>query len=255
MILCIDIGNTNTGAAIYNGKHLLASWRVKTDREKTADEWGLLFAQFFHYHGLEAEGIVDLVISSVVPPLDRPFHDMANRYFSRSPLVVGSTLPYPLKIQTHHPQEVGADLVMGCAGAYFRYGGPVIVVDFGTATTFTAVSKRGEVLGVAIAPGLMVSAEALFSRAAKLPRIEIRKPPSPIGKNTLHAMQSGFLYGFVGQSEKIIEKMKEKLGGKTRVVATGGLADLIAGETRSISVVDPNLVLEGIRISYERAMK
>jgi type III pantothenate kinase len=246
VILCIDIGNTNIGWGVFENNTLRVSWRSATNREKTADEWGLEALQFFSHFQLSSKEIKALLVSSVVPPLNFPFKEMGKRYFHLEPLFAGENLKIPMPILTDHPTEVGADLLIGAYSAFRQYSAPVIVVDFGTATTFSAVSPKGEFLGTAIAPGIAISAEALFSKAARLPRIQIKKPPAPIGKNTIHSMQSGFLYGFAGQAEKIIQLMKKELGEKTVVVATGGLADLVAHETKEIHHVDPDLILKGL---------
>ncbi len=254
MLLCIDIGNSNIGWGIFQKSKLKTFWRTATVRDKTSDEWGLEASLFLQKLGAEKliKKIDGIAISSVVPPLNSPFQEMCQKYFCCSPRFAGESLKIPLSISTDHPEEVGADLLVGAYSAFKQYGGPVIVVDFGTATTFSAVSKKGEFLGTSIAPGIAISAEALFSRAAKLPRVQITAPPSPIGKNTIHCMQSGLLYGFVGQAEKIIQMIKKELGNNVKVVATGGLADLISNETAEIQKVDPNLLLQGLMLLYEK---
>ena len=253
MILCIDIGNTNVGWGIFEGGKLRASWRTVTSREKEADEWGLEATLFLKHFGLTGKEIESVLVSSVVPPLNSPFREMSRRYFGADPLFAGEALKVPMPVLTDYPHEVGADLLVGAYSAAVQHGGPLIVADFGTATTFCAVSAKGEFLGTAIAPGIAISAEALFSRAAKLPRIQFKKPPSPIGKNTLHSMESGFLYGFVGQAEKIIRMMKQEIEGETKVIATGGLAELISAETKEISRVEQDLILVGLRLLHDAA--
>ncbi len=251
MLFCIDIGNTNIGWGVFEGEKLTASWRTATVRDKTGDEWGLEAILFLREFGINEKKINRLAISSVVPPLNFPFKEMGKTYFHSPPLFAGESLKIPLKVSTDHPEEVGADLLVGAYSAFKQYGGPVIIVDFGTATTFSAVSKSGEFLGTSIAPGIGISAEALFSKAARLPRIQIEKPPSPIGKNTIHCMQSGLFYGFIGQAEKIIQLIKKELGAKTKVIATGGLSHLISSGTHKIQKVDPNLLLDGLRLLIE----
>lgn len=255
MILCIDIGNTNIVSGLFKSNKLIASWRLSTQKNKTADEWWLAFKNLFQHYGYPTSSLEAIVISNVVPPLQTPFEEMCQRFFQLKPLTIGENLPYLIKINTHDPREVGADLVAEATAAFILYGGPVIVVDFGTATTFTTISKDGEFLGTVIAPGIGISAEALFVKAAKLPRIQIKKPPGVIGKNTIHSMQSGLFYGFVGQVEKIILQIRQELNEAPRVVATGGLASLIAEETTLVDEINHNLVLEGLRIIYEKSIK
>lgn len=247
MLLCIDIGNTNIGWGVFEGTELKASWRTGTLREKVGDEWGLQTSQFFSHFGLEMPRVKKIAISNVVPPLTFAFQEMSRRFFDLEASFAGESLKIPMPIRTDQPGEVGADLLVGAYAGYKTYGGPLIVVDFGTATTLSAVSAKGEFLGTSIAPGIDISAEALFAKAAKLPRIQFLKPPSAIGKNTVHSMQSGFLYGFVGQVEKIIGMMRKDMVAKAKVIATGGLASFIAKETPEISKVDENLILNGLR--------
>lgn len=252
-LLAIDIGNSNICAAVFRGETLATVWRLTTRHSMTADELGLSIMQFLRHFKILPETIDQVAVSSVVPPLDQAVREMVETYLRVDPWWVGENLPCPLKIATDSPAEVGADLLTGAYAAYRLYGGPIIVVDFGTATTVTAVSRKGEFLGTAIAPGIAISADALFARASKLPRIPILPPPKAIGTNTVHSMQSGFFYGFVGQVEKIIRKFREELGVPIRTVATGGLAEVIAKETESITILNPNLVLEGIRLMVEAA--
>lgn len=248
-LLAIDIGNSNISIGVYKNKKLACVWRITTRHNFTSDELGISIIQFLEYFLINYKEIDEIAISNVVPPLEYSIKEMVKRYFNLNPWWVGNNLQYPFQIKTDNSKEVGADLLAGAYGAFKLYEGPVIVVDFGTATTFSAISKNGGYLGTAIAPGIAISAEALFSRAAKLPRIQIQPPPSPIGTNTLHSMQSGFFYGFVGQVEKIIQKFKEELK-PAKVVATGGLAELISKETKVINFLNPNLVLDGIHLLY-----
>ncbi|NPV28693.1 MAG: type III pantothenate kinase [Firmicutes bacterium] len=252
MILVFDVGNTNIVLGIFTAQELIVSWRIGTDRRRTADDLGMLVKNLFDFQNLTFEQIEAVVISSVVPPLTPVLTEMCRRYFKKEPLVVGPGVKTGMPIRYENPREVGADRIVNAVAAYARYGGPLIVVDFGTATTFCAISREGEYLGGAIAPGIAISTEALFERAAKLPRIEIVRPRQVIGKNTVASMQSGIYYGFVGQVDEIVSRMKEELGGEAVVVATGGLAELICKGTRTVDYVDPYLTLWGLKIIYER---
>ena len=252
MILVFDVGNTNMVLGVYQGEKLLTHWRISSDRQKTSDEFGMLIRSLFDYQGLDMRAIKAVVISSVVPPLNPVLEEMSRRYFQVQPLEVGPGVKTGIALKYENPREVGADREVNAVAAYERYGGPVIVVDFGTATTFCAISRHGEYLGGAIAPGIGISSEALFQRAAKLPRIELVKPKSVIGRNTVASMQAGIVYGFIGQVDGIVERMKAELGPDSKVVATGGFAELIAAESRTIDVVDQLLTLEGLRFIYEK---
>jgi len=252
MILVLDVGNTNIVLGVFKEKKIIRSWRISTDRGKTADEYGIQIRVLFDYSNIRHEDIEAVVISSVVPPVTPALEEMSVRYFGMKPLVVGPGVKTAMPIRYDNPKEVGADRIVNAIAAYELYGGPLIVVDFGTATTFDAISKAGEYIGGAIAPGIGISTEALYTRAAKLPRIELVKPKTVIGKNTVTSMQSGIIYGFVGQTDGIVTRMKKEMGGKAFVVATGGLAELISAESGVIDKVNPNLTLEGLRIIYER---
>lgn len=252
MILVVDVGNTNIVLGVFDGKNLVHNWRISTNKDKTSDEYGIQIRILFHYSGVKYEDIEAVVISSVVPPVMPALEGMALKYFGIKPLVVGPGVKTSMPIRYDNPKEVGADRIVNAVAAYDIYGGPLIVVDFGTATTFDAISKEGEYMGGAIAPGIGISTEALYTKAAKLPRIELTQPKTVIGKNTVTSMQSGIIYGFVGQTDGIITRMKKEMGGRAFVVATGGLAELISKESHSIDKVDSNLTLEGLRLIYDR---
>ena len=230
----------------------MASWRITTSRTYTADEFGVLLRNLFALRGLEIEVVTGIAISSVVPPLDSMLRQTFELYFHVKPLFVEPGVKTGLPVLTDNPTEVGADRIVNCVAAFERFGGPTIVVDMGTATTFDVISKKGEFLGGAIAPGLGISAEALFSRAARLSRIDIKKPAKVIGTNTVDHMQIGLYYGYIGLVDGILERMIAELGPETKIVATGGLTKLIAGDSKYIAEVDDMLTLNGLRIIYER---
>ncbi|MCX7683471.1 MAG: type III pantothenate kinase [Anaerolineae bacterium] len=251
MLFAVDIGNTNITFGLYEGETLGPRWRIRTIHEKMPDEYGILVVQLFRHRGCQPEQVTGAVIASVVPPLTPIFQQVCRDYLGQEALVVGAGVKTGVRICYDNPHEVGADRIVDAAAVRALYGVPACVVDFGTATTFDAVSAEGDYLGGAIAPGIMIAAQALFERTAKLPRIELTRPPSAIGRNTVHSMQSGLLFGYVGLVEGMVARFKAELGPQTRVVATGGLAELVARETRVIDVVDPWLTLHGLRIIYE----
>lgn len=250
MLLAIDAGNTNITLGIYHDDKLIEHWRVSTDRQKTADEYGILLKNLFDFQGHRFQDITDITIASVVPPLMSSLERMSCQYFGIRPLIVGPGIKTGMPVKFDNPREIGADRIVNAVGAFEKYGGPLVIVDFGTATTFDVVSYQGEYIGGAIAPGIGISTEALFSRAAKLPRVELVKPPHVITKNTVNGIQAGIIYGFTGQVDGIVNRMRKELGEAPFVVATGGLAELIASESETINQVDPWLTLEGLRIIF-----
>jgi type III pantothenate kinase len=251
MLLVLDVGNTNTTLGVYDGERLAHSWRLTTERQRTVDEYGIMCRTLLQLYEVEFSAITDIAVSSVVPPLDFTLHKMVEVYFHINPLFV-TTKNAGMPVLYDDPQEVGADRVVNAVAAFEKYGGPCIVVDFGTATTFDAISKAGEYLGGIICPGVQISADALFQRAARLHRVDIRRPDRVIGTNTTSSVQSGLYYGYVGLVEGVLERMIGELGGDSRVVATGGLAPLISRGARSIQSVEADLTLEGLRIIYWR---
>jgi type III pantothenate kinase len=251
MLLAIDVGNTNIVLGVFDGEQLRASWRVGTKTQITADEYAMILKDLFGFSGIEFREIDGVIISTVVPPLLPVMTEMSRKYFSLEPLVVTHELRTGITLAYENPKEIGADRIVNAAAAFRRFGGPLIIVDFGTATTFCAVTKKGEYLGGAITPGVRVSAEALYQRAAKLPRVELVRPASVIGRDTVSAMQAGVLYGYAGMVDGIVERMKKEFAPDAKVIATGGLAELVASETRSITEVCPSLTLDGLRYLYE----
>jgi type III pantothenate kinase len=255
MLLVIDAGNTNTSLGVFNGTELVAHWRLTTARARTVDEYGVHARNLFELAGLDFKAIDAIAISSVVPPLNFTLKRMAEVYFHLTPLFVDHTTDTGLTILYKPPADVGADRIVDAVAAIEKYGAPCIVVDFGTATTFNAISKKGEYLGGVITPGITISSDALFERTAKLPRVEIKRPRKVIGSSTIDAMQSGLYHGFSGLVDGILRKMIEELGGSARVIATGGLAPLIATGSELIELVDDTLTLEGLRLVYERTAR
>jgi type III pantothenate kinase len=250
MLLAIDIGNTNITFGLYAGENLGPRWRIRTIHEKMPDEYGILLHQLFQHRGCMPSDVTGIAIASVVPPLTPVFEQVCQDYLGQSPFVVDAGVRTGVRVRYDNPRDVGADRVVDAAEVRALYDVPACVVDFGTATTFDAVSAEGDYLGGAIAPGIGIAARALFERTAKLPRVELTRPPSAIGRNTPHAIQSGLLFGYVGLVEGMVSRFKAELGPNTTVIATGGLAGNIARETDVIDIIDPWLTLHGLRIVY-----
>ena len=250
MLLAVDIGNTDITLGVFEGEELHATWHMATGIHRMADEYAALLLNLLRHQGLDASDIKAIALCSVVPPLISTFDELFQRYFHLSPLVVGAGVKTGVRIRMDNPREVGADRIVNAAAAHHLYGGPVIITDLGTATTFDTVSKEGDYLGGAIAPGIMTAAEVLFTRAAMLPRVELTRPKHAIGTSTIAAMQSGIIFGYVGLVEGMVSRFQKELGGKAKVVATGGYAELIAKETAVIDMVNPNLTLIGLRLIY-----
>ncbi|HET6170211.1 MAG TPA: type III pantothenate kinase [Terracidiphilus sp.] len=270
MLLALDVGNTNTVLGLYRlaedagppakspepvgeaNPDLAAHWRVSTHRAQTVDEYGVFFVNLFEMNGMAPSQVTHIIISSVVPPVDSILRQVCEKYFHLDPLFVEPGIKTGMPVLVDNPTELGADRLADCIAAYERYGGPCIVVDFGTATKFEVISARGEYLGGVIAPGLGLSAEALFSRAARLSRVDIKRPAKVIGTNTVAHLQSGLYYGYIGLVDGILERMFAELGEKPRVIATGGLARMVAEDSRFITEIDDLLTLDGLRILFER---
>lgn len=252
MLLVIDIGNTNIVLGVYRNEKLVGHWRISTDHSKTSDEYGLLFHQLLHISDIQPSEVKGAIISCVVPPLLNTIETTCSEYFSVKALVVGPGIKTGMPILYDNPKEVGADRIVNSVAGYEKHKRSVIIVDFGTATTFDCVSKKGEYLGGVIAPGLMISTEALVRAASKLPRVELTRPRNVIGKNTINSIQSGIVFGYAGLVDRIVNKIKKEMKDNPGVIATGGLAELVAPECETIDEVDQFLTLEGLRIIFSR---
>ncbi len=251
MLIALDIGNTSIHIGLFDGERIEATWRIGVEAEKLPDEYGVLLLSLLSTHGLGLDVIDACIIGCDVPPLIPTFESVSRRFFKVEPLVVGHGLRTGIRILYDNPRQLGADRIIDAVAATKLYGLPVIVVDFGTATVFDAVNEDGDYLGGAIAPGIGIASEALFSRAAMLYRVQLERPPSAIGKNTVHAMQAGILFGYVGLVEGLVERFKKELGGNPKVIATGGWAKQIADETPCIDIVNSDLTLTGLRLIYD----
>jgi type III pantothenate kinase len=251
LLLAVDVGNTNTAFGVFKGEKLISQWRIGTDRTKTGDEYGVLFRNLLGLKGIGSDSIKGAVISCVVPPLLQVLVCMVKTYFDVNPVVIEPGIKTGMPILYKDPKEVGADRIVNGVAAFHEYKRSVIVVDFGTATTFDCISEKGEYLGGTIAPGLVISAEALFEATSKLPKVEIARPKTVIGKTTIESIQSGLVYGYAGLVDGIVTRIKKEMATNPRVIATGGIANLIAGESLTIEKVDEFLTLKGLRLIYE----
>jgi type III pantothenate kinase len=260
-LLAIDVGNTNIVLGVFRGDALVRSWRLQTLRERTSDELGILVLQLFEQSGIDHRQVTGIILSSVVPPLTRPMEEMARQYFGRDPITVDPATNTGMPVLYTPASDVGADRVVNGVAAYELFGRaqrrPVIVVDFGTATTFDAISTAGEYVGGVICPGIGISADALFQRAARLPRVDVRKPPSIVGQTTVTSMQAGLFFGYVAMVEGIVQRMRAELSGGDRAacIATGGMAEVLAGETTAIERVEPDLTLVGLKLIWQRGVQ
>lgn len=253
MIFVVDVGNTHIAMGVYEDNKLLCSWRMGTDKEKTADEFGMFIVNFFNHEKLNIGKVEGVIIASVVPPIMYSLEHAIRKYLKREPMIVGPGIKTGINIKYENPREVGADRIVNAVAGLELYGGPLIIVDMGTATTFCAISARGDYLGGVICPGIKISTEALYQKAAKLPRIDLVKPETVIGRNTVVSMQSGIIYGYAGQVDYIVRRMKKEMKeDRIKVIATGGLARLIASESETIQELNGLLTLEGLRILYDR---
>lgn len=253
MLITIDVGNTNIELGVFDGDKLVGTWRMMTKTLRSSDEYGIIMTSMLENDTIRRKDIDGAIISSVVPSIMYSLTNCIKKYFKIEPLIVGPGTKTGISIQTENPKEVGADKICDIVGAYYHYGGPAIVIDFGTATTFDFVTKEGVFNAAVIAPGIQISADALWSKAAKLPNIEIAKPRSILGRNTIHSMQAGLVYGYIGLVEYIVKKMKEETGcPQAKVISTGGYAKIIISETNVIDLHDPVLSLRGIKIIYDK---
>ena len=255
MLVVIDVGNTNITLGIYNKDELVGTYRLTTKLERTSDEFGFLLLSFLNASSIKVEDISDIIISSVVPKINYSFASSIIKYLKKEPIFIGPGIKTGIDIRIETPSSLGADRLVDAAAAYYTYGGPCLVIDFGTATTYDVVSKKGEFLGGATAPGLGISAHALYSQAAKLPEVEIKKPDKVIAKNTISSMQAGIVVGYIGQTEYLIKKIKEEYGEDLKVISTGGLGRIISNETDLIDIYDADLTFKGLKIIYDKNKK
>lgn len=256
MILAVDIGNTNIVVGVYDGDNIVGSWRMVTRSEKTSDEYGIFILNLLEYSNIDKNNIKSAIVSSVVPNVMYSFENALRKYFSITPIIVGPGIKTGITISTDNPREVGADRIVGIVAAYDMFGGPLIVIDFGTATTYDVVSEKGEFKYGITSPGIQITADALWQRTAQLPRVEIKKPDSILAKNTVTSIQAGLVYGYIGQVEHIIKKIKEEMKiDNMKVVATGGLGRIIYDETDMIDVYDPQLLFKGLKIIHDKNYK
>lgn len=252
MLLAIDIGNTNITIGACKGDEWLATFRMTTKIPRTSDEYGMFIVSLLAIHQIKPEDIKEVIIASVVPNIMYHFTNGIRKHLGKEPIIIGPGVKTGIAIQTDSPKEVGADRIVDAAGAYYTYGGPLIVIDFGTATTYDVVNAEGAFVAAVTSPGIQISADALWSNASKLPEIEIKKPDSILAKNTVTSMQAGLVYGYIGQVEYIVKKLKEEMGMDMKVIATGGLAKIIYSETEAIDIYDPLLTFKGLKVIYAR---
>jgi type III pantothenate kinase len=255
MLLAIDVGNTNITLGLYDGDDLGPRWRLATDHDRMPDEYGITLVSLFQHAGVSAKDVHAIAMASVVPPLTGTFEQACEKYLGQTPLVVDAGVKTGVRVRYDDPKQVGADRVVDAAAVQRLYGGPACIVDFGTGTTFDALSEEGDYLGGAIAPGIGIAADALFQRAAKLPKVDLHRPPSAIGRNTVHSIQSGLVFGYVGLVEGMVSRFRAELGPKMKVIGTGGLAEVIVQETKVIDIIAPWLTLDGLKIVWELNQK
>jgi type III pantothenate kinase len=255
MLVVIDIGNTNITMGLYDKDNLKGSYRLTTKMQRTSDEYGFMLLSFLNASSIHISEIDDIIISSVVPKINYSFTNSIKKYFYKEPIMIGPGVKTGISIKTENPASLGTDRIVDAVGAYYTYGGPCIVIDFGTATTYDVITDKGEFIGGVITAGIGITANALASQSAKLPEIEIAKPDHIIGKNTVKSMQAGVVYGYIGQSEYIIKRIKEEYGQDLKVISTGGLGKIIANETNEIDIYDRDLTFKGLKIIYEKTKK
>ena len=255
MLLALDAGNTNITIGAFEGERLTGRWRLRTIRDQTPDEWGILMRNLFSLSGLDLSKVDGVVISSVVPAVDQPLMAMSERYFQRAPMFIGSTTDLGISIHYDHPREVGADRLVNAVAGFQKYGGPCVVVDLGTTINFDVVSNKGDFLGGLIAPGIGMSINGLFARTARLPMVDFRAPERLVGSNTVGSIQAGLYYGFIGMIDGIVERIGRELGPSTKAIATGGQGQLIVDGSRLVKIFDEDLTLDGLRVIWERNQK